>query len=81
MPATKKAPPKQPQKMLRRTDPQRGVLYWSRLGWSPIYAMALDQSEAESQQAAQLIRFPDIEVIAYQKITTELPPSNKPYTR
>ncbi|HEY0983533.1 hypothetical protein [Schlesneria sp.] len=69
--------------MIRRTASDGSFEYWSRLGWSDVYAMKLDDAEASAQCAGWQRQFPtlDVRVVPYQQPTVERRPRTTPYYR
>lgn len=51
--------------MLRWVDSYGTKKFWSRLGWSEIFAMRLDEKEAAEFAAQQAATRSDVEIVPY----------------
>lgn len=64
--AAKEPEIKNPKMLVRTRD---GIkVYWSRIGWSPIFGMKLDEREAEFRRKDMLHIHEDIAVVPWSKV-------------
>ena len=64
------------QMMLQRFDENGEAFYWSRLGWSDIYAMPLDEETAKTHAERLSDRYEGIIVVPFAKVNVNTAAKN-----